>query len=166
KRPYYKDVAYEGGDARALWYYNCNDTTVTYQCAFEIKKELEEFETWNFYITHSHRLIKPLFDMQCRGVRIDVEKREELEKTLSKQVEDLTQELAKAAGQELNPASPKQMCDFLYSKLKLPKQFNKEGRLTANEEAIKELSKKYSNPTFDIILNIRGIRKLLSTYVR
>ena len=164
--PYHKDIAFEGGNSDSLWYYNCTDCTVTYECAFAIKKEAEEFGTWDFYREHSHKLIKPLLGMQTRGVRIDTKKRAEIDAKLSDDLINLQARLDKTVGHPLNPNSPKQMCEFLYTELKLPKQFGKTGGLTADEDAIDTLNKYFKNPIFDIVLDIRGIRKLLSTYIR
>ena len=166
KRPYYKDMPGTGGPT-TLWEYNCLDTVVTWESAMEIRKELEEFGTMEFYLNHSHKLIKPLIQMQRRGVRIDLVKRREIEKNLVKDEEDLLDRLHRAIGHPLNPNSPKQMKEFLYEELKLPIQRNRAtGNVTADENAIEALARRYSNPVLSLIIDIRKIRKLLSTYIR
>lgn len=165
-RPYYKDMPGSGGPD-VLWKYNCLDTVTTWECAMEIRKELEEFKTLDFYMANSHKLIEPLIAIQRKGVRIDVEKREKIDANLTNEIEVMQSRLTKAVGHEINPNSPKQMVDFLYKDLKLPPQRNrKTGSLTADENAIEALTKRFPNPAFDLILDIRKARKLLSTYIR
>jgi len=167
KRPYYKGMTGTGEGPSNLWTYNCLDTVVTWECAHEIRKELEEFGTLDFYLQNSHKLIQPLIRMQRRGIKIDLDKRAKTDEVLSKSEVELLERLQKAVGHELNPSSPKQIKDFLYEELKLPPQIKRStGKLTADEGAITELAKKYPNPIFDLILEIRGIRKMLSTYIR
>lgn len=167
KRPYYKDMPGSGGGPEILWRYNCLDTVVTWECAMKIREELNEFKTLEFYEKHSHRLIKPLIKMQRRGVRIDVNKREEIDKNLSKEEEELQERLNRVVGHELNPNSPKQMKEFLYNELKLPPQrHRKTEALTADVGAIEKLAKRFPSPVFDLILDVRKVRKILSTYIR
>lgn len=164
-RPYYKDSGHGGPDK--LWKYNCLDTVTTWECAMEINKELKEFKTHDFYRTYSHPLIKPLMEMQRRGVRINMEKRAEIDKQLTIDIAEMEQKLVASVGHDLNPNSPKQMKDFLYKELNLPVQRNRvTGTITANAEAIEKLSKKFPNPVFELILDIRKARKLLSTYIQ
>ena len=165
-RPYYKSM-FKGGGPENLWKYNCLDTVVTWECAMTIRKELEEFGTLRFYEENSHKLIGPLIKMQRRGVRIDLVKRSRIDENLTRDIESMQDKLNKTVGHELNPNSPKQMKDFLYGEMKFPiKRNRKTGNLTANEHAIEELAKKFDNPVFDLILDIRKARKLLSTYIR
>jgi len=166
-RPYYKDMPYENKGPDNLWYYNSLDTTVTWECAMAIHKELEEFETLTFYQENSHKLIEPLIKMQRRGVKIDVAYREKLDKELEAKSIELQAKVDAAVGHPLNVNSPLQMKTFLYKELGLPEQTKrKTGNVTADEDAIAKLSKQFPNPLFDIILEIRHIRKVLSTYVR
>ncbi len=164
-RPYYKDSGHGGPDK--LWKYNCLDTVTTWECAMEIEKELMEFGTKDFYWKYSHPLIKPLMEMQRRGVRIDMEKRAEIDKKLTIDIASMQNKLNASVGHELNPNSNKQMKDFLYKELNLPVQRNRAtGAITADAKAIEHLTKKFPNPVFELILDIRRARKLLSTYIQ
>ena len=166
-RPYYKGMPKEETGPNILWKYNCLDTVVTWEVAHEIRKEMDEFGTIPFYTVHSHALIKPLIAMQRRGVKIDIKKREAIDRDLERELGEMQKKLSSAAGHELNPNSSKQMKEFLYSELKLPPQRKRStGELTADEEAIETLAKKFPNPVFNLILDIRKIRKVLSTYIR
>jgi len=164
-RPYYKDSGHGGPDK--LWKYNCLDTVATWECAMEIEKELKEFRTHDFYREYSHPLIKPLMEMQRRGVRIDMKKRAEIDATLTKNIEEMQTKLIAVVGHDLNPNSHKQMKEFLYTELNLPVQRNRAtNNITANAEAVEKLAKKFPNPVFELILDIRKARKLLSTYIQ
>lgn len=164
-RPYHKDSG-KGGPTQ-LWHYNCLDTTVTFECAEAIIQELKEFKTWEFYKNNSHKLIVPLMEMQRRGVRIDLVKRKKIDDNLQGELEAMQRRLVTVVGHDLNPNSPKQMQNFLYDELKLPPQRNrKTGNLSADTDAIEFLAKRFPNPVFSLVLDIRKVRKLLSTYIR
>lgn len=173
--PYHKDIA-EHETLSDFWRYNCMDAARTYECAFEIKKEAEEFGTWNLYKSLSGNLIKPLFEMQTTGILIDVEKRKELDRNLEADLAHLQQRLDTAIGHPVNVSSPKQMCALLYEELKFPpvyrdrkdaKTGEKKKTITADDDALEELDRKFPGSIiFKLIQDIRSIQKLLSTYVR
>lgn len=172
KRPYYKDDGGQGKTPEQEWIYNCKDVCATYECAMAIYKELEEFKTLELYQKIPHKLILPLLRMQSKGIMINEPKQKQLSKELGEKEMELQARMEKALGKPLNPFSPKQMKEFLYEDLCLPKQF-KMGTLkgkrvkvvTADEEAIIVLQKLTDNPVLSLVLEIRGLRKLRSTYV-
>jgi len=164
-RPYYKDM---GVNPDTLWHYNCLDTVATWECAMEINQDLKDFKTHDFYRTHSHLLIRPAIKMQRYGVKINMPKRAELKINFEAEDINLQTKLNSVVGHELNPNSSKQMKAFLYEELKLPiqrKRTDKGMVVTADAEAIENLSKVFPNPVFSLILDIRKVRKLLSTYI-
>ena len=170
-RPYYKDSGH--GGPNQLWKYNCLDCVATWECAMEINRELKEFGTHDFYRTYSHPLIMPFMEMQRRGVRIDMTKRAEVDTNLTKDIALMEKKLVASIGHELSPNSPKQMKEFLYVELNLPKQYTMGTKnnvrtkvVTTNEEALESLNKKFPNPVFDLIIDIRKAKKLLSTYIK
>ena len=171
--PYHKDMI--KGGLHDYWTYNCMDAARTYECAMAINDELKEWGTEDLYFNLSHKLIKPLFDMQNFGYKIDTAKREEIDKNLSKDLVDLQERLDKAVGHPINVSSPKQMKELLYEEFKLPpvyrKRKEKDGStkqtITADDDALEELDRKFpGNPMFKLIQDIRGVSKLLSTYVK
>ena len=173
KRPYYKEDGGKGMNPTEEWTYNCKDCCVTYEIAMEIRKELQEFGTLEFYEAHSNRLIEPLMMMQRRGILIDTSRREKLDRELSEKILLLQTRLNTAIGKEINVNSPKQLKELLYDDLGLPHVYSwgrKAGKkakvLSTNEDAIEQLQKLTSNPVLGIILEIRGLVKLLGTYVR
>ena len=82
------------------------------------------------------------------------------------ETKELEEKLSLAIGRVLNVMSPKQLKELLYDELNLPPQYKKgTTKLTTNEEALDSLRKKSPSPIFDLILTIRGNRKLLGTYL-
>lgn len=161
REPYYKDMIGED-----IYHYNCLDAMITYECAMALEKEMAEFGVDEFYHRFIHHLIPILLNMQLRGVRIDTKKRALAAEDLKKTMEENQKELNDAVGHELNVNSPKQMADFLYTELGLPIQSHrKTGKTSTNETALKALAKFTPNPLFNTILNIREIKKLISTYL-
>ena len=172
-RPYYKDDGGQGKTPEQEWIYNCKDCCATYECALAIRKELEEFGTLDFYNEHSNKLITPLGIMQRHGVKVDIKRRDALDNELEAKQVELQLRIDKAVGYPLNANSPKQVKEFLYEDLKLPPIYawgKKNGRkakvVSSGQEAIEELQKRTDNPVLQLILEVRGVRKLLSTYVR
>lgn len=173
KRPYYKMDGGKGKNPTEEWIYNCKDCCVTYECALEIRKEMEEFNVVKHYEMIPNRLITPLMTMQREGILVDVKRRSELDKELDLKIQKLQLRLNAAVGRELNVNSPKQVKEFLYEDLRLPPIYGwgtKDGKkvkvLSSDEDAINEHQKKTDNPVLGIILEIRGLVKLLGTYVR
>jgi DNA polymerase-1 len=166
--PYYKhEINTE--DMDTYFTYNAKDSLVTFLCAKEIEVELRERNLFEFYQTHMHRLIFVLLDMQLRGVRFDTEMCAKLRKEIRHEVDALTEEFKRIAG-DINPASPKQLTEWLYTKEGYPKQLKKDkatGKvsITANEEALETCRKIRANPAIDTLLLIREKSKLLSTYL-
>lgn len=171
-RPYYKDDGGQGNTPEQEWTYNCKDVCVTFEVAEEIEKEMKEYGTFDFYREHSNKLIEPLMYMQSRGILIDVDKRNKLSNELSAKISELQDRLNKAVGKEINVNSPKQIKELLYDDLGLPPIYGwgkKDGQkarvLSTDEDAIEELQKRTNNPVLGIILEIRGLVKMLGTYV-
>lgn len=162
-RPFYKDM---GKSSELLWEYNCLDAVVTWECAMAIRDELIEYKTFDFYMSNSHKLIKPLIAMQRFGCKIDMTYRKVIKNQLEESINQMQDKLNRVVGHELNVGSPKQMKDFLYEELKIPAYHNKQtGSITANENTLTKIASKYKNPVFSLIISIRKAKKLLSTYV-
>ena len=138
-----------------------------------LREDMQEFGTLDFYENHSNKLITPLGIMQRRGVRINLERRAELDAEFEATYVELDTRLEKAVGRPLNANSPKQVKEFLYEDLGLSpiyKWGKKNGKkakvVSADAETIEELQKRTDSPVLSLILEIRGVRKLLSTYIR
>ena len=161
REPYYKDMI--GTD---YYHYNCLDCMIAYECAMAIEKELNEFGMYDFYHRYINHVIPILLNMQLRGVRVDTKKRALAAEDLKRTVNELQKKLNDAVGHELNVNSSKQMNDFLYKELGLPIQSHrKTGKTSSSESSLKNLAKLAPNRLFDVIINIRETKKLISTYL-
>jgi DNA polymerase I - 3''-5'' exonuclease and polymerase domains len=167
--PYYKDDGKLGiagqGDLNDFWLYNGKDSAVT----FEIK-EVQEKEMVDFGVVESFnrkmRAQIPLLTTMRRGIKIDLDVRENLRKMYEEEINRLQSFLDAAAGSPINVKSSPQVKALVYDKLKLPKKMNrKTGRETANKDAIIEMAEKYKHPMLLTILKIRERRDYLERYI-
>jgi len=165
RQPYYKHWG-QSGDDDTFWKYNGMDSCITYECAEVIEKEMDEFNVRGFYQKYVNPLIPILLQMQLRGILLNQKMREEAKRKYEDETIMLEGKLNKAIGRVMNISSPTQLKELLYNELGLPPQYKRgTTTLTTNEEALQKLAKKYNSPIFDLILAIRGNRKLISTYL-
>ncbi|MBR5725985.1 MAG: DNA polymerase I [Muribaculaceae bacterium] len=110
-------------------------------------------------------LVKVLASMEIAGARIDVKALKEYSITLTEQMNRLDDECHRLAGIPFNTASPAQVGEVLFDHLKIdPKaKKTKTGQYSTTEDILLKLRDRH--PLVDKILELRGIRKLLSTYV-
>ena len=110
-------------------------------------------------------LVRVLASMELAGARIDVKSLNEYSVTLTDQMNKLESECHQLAGMNFNTASPAQVGEVLFDHLKIdPKaKKTKTGQYSTTEDILLKLRDRH--PLVDKILELRGIRKLLSTYV-
>lgn len=164
--PRYSD--YDASSDESTWRYNCYDAGVTHICALKQEQEAKELGVWDLY----HSLIQPemieLTRMQNRGVLIDIELRAKLAAEQMLRMAQALSEMKQKSGLELNPASPKQVGEYLYDKLKIPKKYHKKtGTITVQEEALKSIAARFPQHKESIwqILEYRKAQKLLGTFL-
>ncbi|MGP1467348.1 MAG: DNA polymerase I, partial [Porphyromonadaceae bacterium] len=110
-------------------------------------------------------LVRVLADMELNGVRIDTASLAETSQAFSKRMYELEQKIYTLAGEQFNIASPKQVGDVLFGKMKIvekPKK-TKTGQFVTGEEVLQTLRHKHE--IVDKILQHRGLKKLLGTYI-
>jgi DNA polymerase-1 len=110
-------------------------------------------------------LIKVLSGMERHGVRLDLEDLKEITSSLREDILILEKEIFYLAGTEFNISSPKQLGDILFLKLKLDEKarMTKTKQFITSEEILQRLVSKH--PIVERVLEYRGLKKLLSTYV-
>ena len=110
-------------------------------------------------------LVKVLADMEWTGVRIDVHVLAELSRQFTARLRSMEAEAYRLAGVEFNIGSPSQVGEVLFERLKLdPKaKRTKKGGYSTTEEILDKY--RDAHPLVGLILDIRGMRKLLTTYV-
>ena len=133
-----------------------------------IWKEMEELGLQDLYLTMEEPLLKVLSDMEMEGVKIDQAQLRRYAAGLSAQMNEIQDRIREMAGEpDLNIMSPKQIGTLLFEKLNLDPKIKpkKDVRYTypTDEETLSSLADKH--PIVNEILDYRGIRKLLSTYV-
>lgn len=171
--PYYKDDI-DSDDPEVFWRYNALDSCIAWEVHEEQLKELKEFKTDGLYFNFVHKLIEPLQEIGDRGILIDTRFQQDMRRQINAELIEAQIKLDAIAGHPLNVNSPKQMVKFLYEELpnaKQTKSRKKKGSteyeegLTTDEATIDKLNRQAPNPAYDLILELRGKRKLLSTYI-
>ncbi len=145
--------------------YAVEDADITFQLAQHFKPELAEAKTEELFNTIEIPLLHVLADMELEGINLDKAFLNSLSDDLNNDIKNLELKIYKKAGQEFNIASPKQLGEILFDKLKLvdkPKK-TKTGQYSTAEDVLSYLAKDH-----EIIRNVleyRGLSKLKSTYV-
>lgn len=109
--------------------------------------------------------VKVLAEMEWTGVRINVDELAELSRQLTARVNELEQRCYDLAGMVFNISSPRQVGDILFDRLKIDStaKRTKRGAYSTTEEILEKY--RHSHEIVDIILRIRGLNKLLATYI-
>ena len=110
-------------------------------------------------------LIRVLASMEREGVKLDLEDLKKIMVNLREDILQLEREIFELAGTEFNISSPKQLGDILFLRLKLDEKarVTKTKQFITNEEILQRL--KHKHPIIDKVLEYRGLKKLLTTYV-
>ncbi len=109
-------------------------------------------------------LLPILFEMEERGIFLDVEKMALLKEDLSLQIEQLSEQIYQLAGVAFNLNSPKQLGEILFEKLSIaPAKKTATGSFSTSADTLEELQE--SSPIIPLILKYRTLEKLRSTYV-
>jgi len=145
--------------------YACEDADITIQLRTVLEPFLDETETRSVFETVEMPLIQVLSNMEREGVKVDVRVLADLSKRFSQESAECEKAIFEAAGTEFNIASPKQLGEILFDRLKLdPKaKKTKTGQYSTNEETLSKLAGKH--PLIDHILTYRELQKLKGTYV-
>ncbi len=109
--------------------------------------------------------IKVLAEMEWTGVRIDVNELAALSDQLTSRMHEMEQKVYELAGTTFNISSPMQVGDVLFDRLKIDPSAKrtKRGAYSTTEEILEKY--RSAHPVVDLILKIRGLRKLLATYI-
>ena len=145
--------------------YAVEDADVTWQLKDVFKAELPKVNAQKVYADLEMPLLKVLAAMEREGVTLDVVYLKEYSKTLDAEIAQLEATIAEQAGMPFNLASPKQLGDILFEKLKIdskPKK-TKTGQYATSEEVLAPFAAKHK--IVADILEWRQVQKLKSTYV-
>ena len=131
-----------------------------------LEKELTKLDEARLYTDLEMPLIRILADMEYEGVKIDSGILKEYSHQLQKELDEIERGIKSSVNEpNLNISSPKQLGILLYEKLNLNPAVKKNNKhnYPTDEETLNELSHKH--PVINEILEYRGIKKLLSTYI-
>ena len=148
-----------------VYEYAAEDADITLQLKNVLEKKLDEVNARKLFEEIEMPLVKVLADMEINGVRLDTDQLKETQKVFTDRMNQYERHAFEEAGQEFNISSPRQVGDILFGKMQLvekPKK-TKTGQYVTSEEVLQQLSGKA--PIVDDILNYRGMKKLLGTYV-
>ncbi len=148
-----------------VYEYACEDADITLKLKNVLEPKLKENGLEKLFWEIEMPLVPVLVEMERNGVLIDTESLKETSKLFTERMLTLEQEIFKLSGQDFNISSPKQVGDILFGKMKIvekPKK-TKTGQFVTSEEVLQQLRTKH--PIVDKILDYRGLKKLLGTYV-
>lgn len=148
-----------------VYEYACEDADITLQLKNALEPRLKEAGVEKLFHEIEMPLVRVLAAMEMNGVRIDTGSLAETSQELTRRMQELEKEIHALAGEEFNIASPKQVGDILFGKMQItekPKK-TKTGQYVTSEEVLQSLRQK--SPIVDKILQHRGLKKLLGTYV-
>ena len=148
-----------------VYEYAAEDADITLRLYNVLLPKLKECGAEQLFYEIEMPLMPVLAEMELNGIRIDTESLAETSSILTSRMRQLETQIYEAAGEEFNIASPKQVGEILFGKMKIvdkPKK-TKTGQYVTSEEVLQQL--RHKNHIVDDILAHRGLKKLLGTYV-
>lgn len=145
--------------------YACEDADVTLKLKNILEKEIKKEGLEELFYNIEMPLVPVLAYMERNGARIDTAALKETSTLFGKRLNDIEEEIYSLAGEPFNIASPRQVGDILFGKLKIvdkPKK-TKTGQYVTSEDVLAQLQNRH--PIVKKILQHRGLKKLLSTYI-
>lgn len=149
-----------------VYKYACEDADVTLKLKHKLEEELKKNNCEELFYQIEMPLVAVLTYMEWNGVRIDTEALKQTSAHYTERMNQIEQEIYTLAGESFNIASPKQVGDILFDKLKITDKARKtksKGQYITSEEVLESLRHKHE--IVGKILDYRGLRKLLSTYI-
>ena len=145
--------------------YACEDADITLRLKHILEKEIKENKMDKLFYEIECPLIYVLADMEWTGVRLDLDALKVLSTDLTKELKGLESEIIELAGMEYNVNSPKQTGEVLFDHMKITDKAKKTktGQYSTSESELEEL--RNTHPISGKILEYRGLRKLLNTYI-
>ena len=145
--------------------YACEDADITLRLHHLFLPQLKEQNLLSLFEDLEMPLVAVLAEMERNGVCLDTAALHETSGKFTRLMEDLEKEIHALAGMEFNIASPKQVGEVLFDRLQItskPKK-TKTGQYVTSEDVLESLRSKH--PIVEKILEHRGVKKLLGTYV-
>ena len=148
-----------------VYRYACEDADVTLKLKNVLEKELKEQGVEHLFYEIEMPLVPVLVNIESNGVLLDTEALKQTSAHFTTRLKEIEEGIYRLAGEKFNISSPKQVGELLFDRLKLadkPKK-TKTGQYVTSEEVLESLRSKHE--VIGKILDYRGLKKLLSTYV-
>lgn len=145
--------------------YAAEDADITLRLYNVLKPRLKEADVEDLFYNIEMPLVPVLAEMEMNGVLLDTNALAETSKVFTDRMTQIEKNIYELAGHQFNIASPKQVGEVLFGEMKIvdkPKK-TKTGQYVTSEEVLQQLRSKA--PIVDHILEHRGLKKLLGTYV-
>ena len=145
--------------------YAAEDADITLRLYNVLKARLKEADVEDLFYNIEMPLVPVLAEMEMNGVLLDTNALAETSKVFTDRMTQIEKNIYELAGHQFNIASPRQVGEVLFGEMKIvdkPKK-TKTGQYVTSEEVLQQLRSKA--PIVDHILEHRGLKKLLGTYV-
>ena len=145
--------------------YACEDADITLRLMRPLREELEKNNQLDVFQSIEMPLMPVLAEMERNGVRIDTAALEDTGNAFRTEMEQLKKEIFEMAGHEFLLTSPRQVGEVLFGEMGLNEKARKtkSGQYSTSEEELEKI--RHKHPIVDKILQHRGLKKLLSTYI-
>ena len=148
-----------------VYEYACEDADITLRLKNKLEAELKRFACEQLFYDIEMPLMPVLAEMEMNGVCLDTASLQETSAALTERMNQLERRIYELAGEEFNIASPKQVGEILFDKLRILEKAKKTrtGQYVTSEEVLQQLRNKHE--IVADILDHRGLKKLIGTYV-
>lgn len=148
-----------------VYLYACEDADITLKLKKVLEEELKKNEAEQLFYEIEMPLVPVLVAIESNGICLDTEALKTSSLHFTKKLREIEKEIYQLTGEEFNIASPKQVGEILFDKLKIVEKAKKTktGQYTTSEEVLESMRNKH--PIVGKILEYRGLKKLLSTYI-
>jgi DNA polymerase-1 len=163
KGKYQMDIRFV--DLDLLCDYAAEDADITFQLKQILEKEIHDNGLDNLFYEIEMPLMRVLSEIERNGVRIDTNALSQSSEILTKEMIVLENEIKEMAGYDFNVSSPAQVGEVLFDRLKFDDKARKTktGQYSTSEDVLEKIRSKH--PIIGKILDYRGLKKLLSTYI-
>ena len=148
-----------------VYKYACEDADVTLKLKNVLEEELKKQVVEHLFYVIELPLVRVLANLESNGVRIDSEALTQTSEHFTVSLQEIEKEIYELAEETFNIASPKQVGEILFDKLKITDKAKKTktGQYVTSEEVLESLRNKHE--IIGKILEYRGLKKLLGTYI-
>ncbi len=148
-----------------IYEYACEDADITLKLKNVLEPKLKEAGVEHLFYEIEMPLVPVLAEMEMNGVCIDTESLNETSRIFTNRMQELENRIYELAGEKFNIASPKQVGEILFDKMKIVEKAKKTktGQYVTSEEVLQQLKNKHE--IIADILEHRGLKKLIGTYI-